>query len=749
MGKSPRLSSSELLLQDIVESIPVRIFWKDCDLRYLGCNTLFARDAGLACPEDLIGKSDYEMGWQEQAELYRLDDQAVIDSGIPRLGYEEPQSTPDGKTIWLRTSKVPLRDGSQNVIGILGIYENITEHVLAKEAEKRLTRALKLLSKCNMLLVHAESEQDLLAEICQLAVGIGGYRMAWVGFAEKDVEKSIRLVAQAGIEKGYLATAKITWADAPSGQGPTGSAIRNRMTVVNQDCLSNPSMAPWREAALEHGYQSSIALPLVCKKGVLGALTIYAAEPHAFGSEEVQLLEELASDLAYGIETLRMRAEHEASEKKLEFLRQHDTLTGLPNRILLRDRFEQAVAAAARGNSDVAVLVLDVDNFKQINDSLGHALGDQLLVRTVERLQGCIRNTDTISRQGGDEFVILLTGVRDVETIEVIAQNIIEAFAEPFAIDGHMLVASFSIGISIYPDDGTDFDMLFKKADTSLYQAKDAGKNAYRFFTEQMNVDAMEHMQLQGMLRNAINNGEFILHYQPQVDIGSGRIVGAEALLRWQHPTLGLVPPDRFIPLAERSGLIVPIGEWVINEACRQAQAWRETDGLLSMMIAVNLSALQFKRGNIVETVSRALSRSGLPAGLLELELTESILLQDVASVMQTLRDLKGIGIKLSIDDFGTGYSSLSYLKRLAVDKLKIDQSFVQDMVDDADAAAIVMAIIQLGSTLQLTTIAEGVENELQHNLLEAYGCDEIQGYFYARPLPAEELVAYCQGSVE
>lgn len=644
-----------------------------------------------------------------------------------------------GEIRWLEVSYKAEKDESGVVVRLSGAAQDVTERKLADLAQQRLNRALKLLSDCNMTLVHADEEQHLLSEICRLVVEQGGYRMAWIGFAEHDAEKSVRPVAHFGDEQGYLADLKLSWADTEQGRGPTGTAIRIGLTEINEDTRHNPRMSPWREIALASGFRSSIALPLVGKKHVLGALTIYSLETGAFGTEEVKLLEEMANDLAYGIETLRTRVEHEAAEKQLEFLAHHDMLTGLPNRLLLRDRFEQATAQADRDHAGVAVLFLDLDNFKQVNDTLGHDCGDQLLVSVVERLRGSLRDTDTISRQGGDEFIVLLPHLRDVGIISGIAQNIIEMFSSPFEIENYSINASFSIGICLYPDDGREFGTLLKKADTALYQAKDSGRDTYRFYSENMSIDVQEQLNLQGQLRNAVRNREFLLHYQPQIDVDSGRIVGAEALVRWQHPDMGLVPPGKFIPLAERSGLIVPMGEWVLNEACRQAQSWRENGRPL--LVAVNLSALQFKRGNLLETVAGALKQSGLPPDHLELELTESILLQDVDVVIGTLHSLKEMGVKLSIDDFGTGYSSLSYLKRLAVDKLKIDQSFVRDLTEDSDSAAIVRAIIQLGHTLQLSVIAEGVENDAQLAFLRSYGCNEVQGYFFSRPVPAAEFV--------
>jgi predicted signal transduction protein with EAL and GGDEF domain len=360
-----------------------------------------------------------------------------------------------------------------------------------------------------------------------------------------------------------------------------------------------------------------------------------------------------------------------------------------------------------------------------------------VLVAAVRWLHQCILATDTLSRLSGDEFAILLTGLRDSAAVVGVANAIRDAFADPLVIDGHTLNLSFSVGISLFPTDGKDFDTLLKSADAAVESAKAAGRNIYRFFTQEMNADLQAQMRLSGELNRAVRQRELQLHFQPQVDIRNGRITGAEALVRWQHPVEGLIPPARFIPLAERSGHIVQIGEWVLNEACRQARRWID-QGLPPLVIAVNLSAVQFKRGNVLEMVSSALARSGLPANCLELELTESILLQDSDATMETLRGLKALGAKLSIDDFGTGYSSLAYLKQLDVDKLKIDQSFVRDILADGDSASIVKAIIQLGHILQLEVVAEGVETDAQLAFLHASDCDEAQGYLFSRPVPGE-----------
>ena len=434
--------------------------------------------------------------------------------------------------------------------------------------------------------------------------------------------------------------------------------------------------------------------------------------------------------------------ERRQAEARIEFLAHHDVLTGLPNRVLLRDRFEQALARAQRSRKHVAMLYLDLDNFKMVNDTLGHAAGDQLLLEAVKRLVHCTRDSDTISRQGGDEFILLLNEIPDMETVERVAADILRQLAEPVEINGHAMNASCSIGVAMYPQDGSDFDSLLQKADTAMYNAKDAGRNTYRFFDDRMNRQAHEHLMLQNRLHQALYRAELQLHYQPQLDADGGKVTGVEALLRWHNPELGDVPPARFIPVAEDCGLIVPIGAWVIEQSCRQAQAWRQA-GLPDLTMSVNLSALQFRRAGLIETVAGALARSGLPPHLLELELTETIMLQDVENTLDTVRQLKALGVRLSIDDFGTGYSSLSYLKRFAVDRLKIDQSFVRDINTDPDDAAIVTAIIQLARSLRLGIIAEGVETPEQLAYLREAGCSEVQGYLFSRPLAPAALDAF------
>lgn len=616
----------------------------------------------------------------------------------------------------------------------------ITSELRASELHtKRLNRDLKLLSECNMAMLKIDDEPVLLQSICRMIVEQGNYRMAWVGFAENDEEKSVRLVAESGFDNGYLNSVKISWADNPYGRGPTGSAIRNGITDINHDYLNNDRMAPWRSSALTHGFQSSISIPLSCDKKIIGALTIYAAEPYAFTPDEVELLEELAGDLSYGIQMLRTRNAHKLTEEKIAFMAYHDALTQLPNRILLQELFSEVSQAAERREAMLGIALLDLDNFKHVNDTLGHSLGDKLLVNVTQRLCENIDQTDIISRLNGDKFVLILHHIQNNDVLSAKIQAVLSSLNQPFTVDNHLVDITASFGISIFPNNGKSLDQLIKKADIAMYVAKENGRNTYQFYTEKMDADVENQLQLAGHLHQAIKNNQLSLNYQMQVDIQQGKPIGFEALLRWEHPEKGRIPPSVFIPLAENNGLIIPIGEWVMHEACKQAKTWYDQG--YPLVVAINLSAIEFKRGNLLESVKHALEQTGLPPHLLELELTESILLKDMDMVMEMLRQLKALGVKLAIDDFGTGYSSLSYLKRLAVDKLKIDQSFVRDIAIDQNDEAIVNAIIQVGHALQLKVIAEGVEDAVQLDYLKKHQCDEVQGYYFSKPVNGAEIV--------
>jgi diguanylate cyclase (GGDEF)-like protein/PAS domain S-box-containing protein len=433
--------------------------------------------------------------------------------------------------------------------------------------------------------------------------------------------------------------------------------------------------------------------------------------------------------------------ERKTAEEQIRTLAFYDALTGLPNRILLRDRLAQALARASRHQDKIALLFLDLDRFKVINDSLGHSIGDLLLKEVAERLSRQTREQDTVARLGGDEFVVVLSGVKRLEDCAITAERMMNALNSEFLIQGHSLNASCSLGISIFPDDGTDGETLIKHADSAMYCAKESGRNNFQFFTQDMNATMVQRLTLENSLRLAIPRNEFSLMYQPQMDIATGKISGVEALIRWQHPERGLVPPADFVPIAEDSGLIIPIGEWVLRSACAQAKKW-QCEGLPPVTVAVNVSAVQFHQKGFVDLVTKVLRESGLPPQYLELELTESLILSNADVLPAMLKELRAIDVKLAIDDFGTGYSSFSYLRRFQVHKLKIDRSFVQDVNVDADNAAITSAIIGLAKSLNMKTIAEGVENGEQLAFLRAHECGEIQGYYFSKPLLADECAA-------
>lgn len=439
-----------------------------------------------------------------------------------------------------------------------------------------------------------------------------------------------------------------------------------------------------------------------------------------------------------GAENLRVRQ----SQEQITFLAHHDALTGLPNRVLARDRCEQAIVYAAREQGAVALLFLDLDNFKTINDSLGHVAGDAVLQQVARRLEQAVGSSDSVCRQSGDEFLIILDQTGDSDALASTVSQLLTALVQPIHLNEMDVTVTCSLGIAQYPQDGADFDTLLKNADTAMYRAKDDGRNAFRFFDAQMNSSVAEHLQLISGMRVALQQNQFVLYYQPQFELASGRLVGAEALLRWLHPQQGLIAPATFIPLAEKSGLIIEIGTWVLQEACRQAVQWQQA-GLPPLLMSVNLSPVQVRRAGIEQVVLDALADSGLAAEHLELELTESMLIDDSDTLTQLLGRLRERGVGIAIDDFGTGYSNLGYLKRFAVERLKIDQSFILHLSEDGDNEVIVRAIIQMAHSLKLMTVAEGIEDAATLARLGELGCDRGQGFHWAPALPAAEFQRY------
>ncbi|OGA31937.1 MAG: hypothetical protein A3F75_09880 [Betaproteobacteria bacterium RIFCSPLOWO2_12_FULL_64_23] len=760
----------------------------------------------------------------------------------------------------------PIRDFHGEITKFVSTGKDITERVRAEKHIARLARARGVMAECNRVLVHATDEMEMLEDMCRIVVESGGHHMAWIGYAEHDEAKSVRPVAQAGLFAGSVEAARISWADTERGRGPTGTAIRTGQVRYVSDTLADLSFAPWRERALRHGFRSVLALPLRNGHGCIGALNIHAAGPDAFDAEEIELLEELAGDIAYGIDALRTRAQRERGEQALreseELFRQmatntpeifwvrelenesvlyispswqavtgwppptdrqgmldivhahdyrrvlmevgrtpeggfddeyrimhadgsirwlhsrtfpirdeggrvyrvagmsediteqkkaeerllqlahYDSLTNLPNRSLFFESLKRMVAQAQENQWTIGVLFIDLDRFKVVNDTLGHATGDELLQQVAARLLECVRIRDVVGRLGGDEFALILPALDSPDDAAEVAAKVIQAFAEPFDLAGHETFISASIGITVYPGDANDAEALLRYADTAMYRAKEGGRNTYRYYTAEMNERAMEKLELETALRRALERREFLLHFQPKLDLASGNVSGVEALLRWQRPEVGLVSPADFIPLLEETGLIVPVGAWVIRAACRQINAW-EQEGVAPVPIAINLSGRQFHEKTLAALIAQIAREHGVDPRLLEFEITEGSVMANAEETVRILEALRAAGISISVDDFGTGYSSLAYLKRFPIDAVKIDRSFVNDIVTDPDDAAIVLAVIRMAHAMELKVIAEGVETEAQLQFLQANACDEIQGYFFCRPLAGAGVTAF------
>ncbi|MCL6701639.1 EAL domain-containing protein [Pseudomonas sp. T1.Ur] len=516
--------------------------------------------------------------------------------------------------------------------------------------------------------------------------------------------------------------------------GSCGTSAYRREPVIVTDIQQDPLWEAYRSIAEPYGFRACWSTPILShERKVLGTFALYAKTVRSPSPAETQLID-LATPLA-GI-----AIERQLTEKRIRFMGDHDVLTGLPNRTLLEDRLKQAMLYAQRYNRLVTVVFLDLDKFKLVNDSLGHSAGDELLKTVAQRMVECVRRTDTVVRLGGDEFVIILFDQpSDLDGVTPVLHKLQEAILQPIHLSGHKLHVTCSMGLATYPADGADTDTLISNADAAMYRAKELGRNSFQFYTSEMNTKVQGKLAMQDGLRNALDNDEFLLLYQPQVDLQSGQIIGVEALIRWQHPELGMVSPIKFIPQAEETGLIVPIGDWVIHTACRQNKAWQAA-GLPPITVSVNISARQFVERNLIDRVNHALQETGLEPMYLELELTESLIMQDLQQAISKMKALQAMGTSLSIDDFGTGYSSLAALKSFPIARLKIDQSFVRDLPDNENDKAIATAVISLGHKLNLKVIAEGVETEEQQAFLRENGCDEIQGHFFSKAVSAEEI---------
>jgi diguanylate cyclase (GGDEF)-like protein len=625
-----------------------------------------------------------------------------------------------------------MRDIAENVSFGLEMFER-------EEQKERVARMYAALSATNEAIMRAKTRDELFQMVCEAAVNGAKFTSTSIFMSQPD-DDFFRFAAAAGVNAERMKRLRYAKTpDRPEGRGLTGTAYRTRKPCVQNDFPSYLQSIEWSDTGKRPIPGSGASLPLFSRSDVAGVLLFMAAEKHIFTPELIELLQRLAENVSFALANFDLADESKRAEKRIRYLATHDGLTGLPNRAMFNEFLEHSIKAAERKGCKCAVLFVDLDRFKVINDSLGHAAGDALLVEVAHRLRGCVRESDVVARLGGDEFVVIVDEIGNRDQIAVLARKILSKLIPTLNLAGHECRTTGSIGIAIFPDNGSDAHTLTKNADMAMYLAKEEGKNDFRFYSSEIKSQSIERLMLETSLRHALELNQFSLHYQPKIEAATGRINGVEALLRWTHPDLGSLAPMKFIPLAEETGLIIPIGRWVLRTACAQNMAWQR-EGLPAIAMAVNLSPRQFQDDHLLHDIDDALKETGMPSRLLQLEITESMVMLNVSRAIKVLDAIQSRGVRLAIDDFGTGYSSMSMMKQFPIDTLKIDRSFVRELADNAEDRAITTAIISMGKALGLTVVAEGVETTEQDAFLRDHSCDELQGYLFSKPVPAEAI---------
>ncbi|MBA1147615.1 EAL domain-containing protein [Ectothiorhodospiraceae bacterium WFHF3C12] len=860
-----RLRETEGRTRAVVETAADAIIAIDTEDRIIFANSAAAEMTGYT-EQGLSGRSVRDLIPERHRDAHTEGMRRYMRTGEPRMpswrGVAFTVLRADGRELPVEVTLGEHALGSER--WFIGVLRDISERLRDEQRLQRINRMYAMLSACNHVLLRTEDETALLEKFVESVVGVGGYRFAWVGYAEHDAERNIRPVARAGVDDGYLEAIRITWSDAPEGRGPGGRAIRSGETQVIEDMQTAEIMTPWREQANARGYRSMVALPMNLEGRRLGVLCIYADQSGVFSEEEVGLLEELTGDLAFGIQALRVRQARQRAEAELrlthraleasnngviitdaraddhpviyanpafsritgyghdeivgrnprfimgseldqpaldairaalregrsetatvrtfrkdgsevwcdtavspvfdeqgalthfvgistditervryeyelEYQTNHDLLTGLANRSLLLDRLSQGLTFAERHGHGVAVVVIDLDRFKHVNDTAGHAVGDELLREVARSLTELTGRADTVARLGADEFVVLLTELDGPDEALRRAYELRSGVGRVHEVLGQRIAAPCSLGVSYGTADGGQPDALLRHAETAMYRAKEIGGGEVVMFSDELTVRTTDRVRLESALREALARRELQVYFQPQFQLADDALAGAEALARWHHPERGWISPAEFIPVAEETGLIVQLGRFVLERACEQLAAW-DARGIHVPRLAVNVSGLQVQREDLVRDVAEVLAATGISPDRLELEVTESFVMRRAEAAIRQLNRLSRMGVHVAVDDFGTGYSSLSYLKRLPVNRLKLDKSFVRDIPGNAHDEAIARAVIALGKSMALEVVAEGVETERQKRFLRLEGCDVAQGFLYGRPLPAEEL---------
>ncbi len=706
-----------------LNGVLVDVNQKFCDM--LG----YARDELLGkAIKDITHPDDYGQGAAYRGQVTRGEMKSAI--GEKRFVRK------DGTVIWARRTMSIVRDDASDPQYVISVVEDITERKRAELRQAMEHAVTRVLAEAE---TSAEAIPRIIQTICESLGWACGAHWRWDDNAQVLQCAETWYIDAAEIAE-FIAFSAQSVNEAPAWHGDapktkTGGLVRriwlDGAPVWFPDVTREPGFRRGKNAA-KAGLHCAFGFPVLDGAQPLGVIEFFSRNIEQPDVALLQVVRAIGSQI--GQFMARKRA-----EERVRHLAHHDELTGLPNRSMFNQQLTRALAQARRHAKPLAVLFIDLDRFKNINDTLGHEAGDRVLKEVADRLRGCLRDSDTVGRLGGDEFVVLIEELPQSEQVVAVAQKILAAVAKPFILQTQEFHITASIGISTYPDDSEDMQSLLKNADISMYRVKEHGKNNYQFYSAQMNAHTLERLTLESSLRRALERNEFLLHYQPKVDIGSGRITGMEALVRWQQPAKGLIPPAQFIPLAEETGLIVPIGEWVLKTACAQNKSWQE-QGLPPLRIAVNLSARQFAHERLLQDVARVLNETGLDAASLEFEITESMVMHNPEHAVILLKKLKAMGIHLSLDDFGTGYSSLNYLKRFPIDSVKIDRSFIRDIPGNSDDVAITRAIIAMAHSLRLKVIAEGVETGEQLRFLRDHECDEMQGRYFSKPLPGNEF---------
>ena len=724
------LRASTELIQSIVASSDDAIIGKTLD------GVIVSWNAGA---EKLFGYSAQEALGKPMLMLFppeRVDEEPAI---LARIGrgervehFETIRVRKDGRQIDISATISPLKDANGKIIGASKIARDITERKRAQEKIVRLSRIQSVLSGINSLIVRTRDRQELFDAACRIAIEQGNFGAAWIGLLDPATQ-NIRAAAWAGVHAedlaGYKSSAR---GNLRQEKGLIGKAIREKAPVFSNDIAADRDepITQRMRASLDYGYRSLIALPLIVEGVAIGAFELFAKERGVFDAGELRLLTEIAGDISFALE-------HIGQEEKLHYLAYHDPLTGLANRTLLHDRLDQAIRSARHSDFKVALLFGDIKGFRQINESLGRQAGDALLRELAERLKQLSPEPENVARIGADCFAGIISNFKAIsELAHLIEQSIGGLLNAPYTIGNKKLNVSTRAGIAIFPTDGDDAETLFKNAEAALTKTKRSGSR-YLFYQPEMNASVTETLLLESKLRSAIEKQEFTLYYQPKVTADDGKTCGLEALIRWNDPDNGLVPPGQFIPLLEESGMILEVGAWAIRKALADHGGWKDK-GLRPPRIAVNVSSTQLRQKDFVNVIRDALDQQ--TSHSLDLEITESLIMENIEDSIQKLEKLRAMGINIAIDDFGTGYSSLSYLAQLPVNALKIDRSFVIKMTDDPDSMAIVSAIITLAHSLKLKVIAEGVETEDHARFLRLLKCDELQGYLFSKPLPVAEI---------